>query len=114
MFSYPKPLDEDGTMLNGGGSRGHHEDCDGPSTEDSRTPDFVITIEVKDSQGCGAVTDNYNVAHPILNAIVTKTKPVLTQRVHGKVKCFNAERGYGFVNRSETREDVFVHRTAML
>ncbi|KAL1427252.1 hypothetical protein MTO96_017544 [Rhipicephalus appendiculatus] len=40
-------------------------------------------------------------------------QPVVAQRVLGTVKWFNVKDRYGFITRNDTREDIFVHQTAI-
>merc|ERR1711963_126778 len=43
-----------------------------------------------------------------------KPKQVIATKVSGTVKWFNVKSGYCFINRNDTKEDVFVHQTAII
>uniref|UniRef100_A0A5F4W8W6 CSD domain-containing protein n=1 Tax=Callithrix jacchus TaxID=9483 RepID=A0A5F4W8W6_CALJA len=41
-------------------------------------------------------------------------KKVIARKVLGTVKWFNVRNGYGFINRNDTKEDVFVHQGGVM
>ena len=50
------------------------------------------------------------------NTTVAKEEPkeVIIKKVTGIVKCFNIKTGCGFINRIDTKEDVFVHQSSII
>ena len=58
---------------------------------------------------------NNNAAIEGKDAVSSEEEPkeVVATKVCGTVKWFNVKSGYGFINRNDTKEDVFVHHTAI-
>ncbi|XP_013874969.1 Y-box-binding protein 2-A [Austrofundulus limnaeus] len=50
---------------------------------------------------------------PPLEPKAQPERKVIASAVQGTVKWFNVRNGYGFINRNDTKEDVFVHQTAI-
>ena len=77
-------------------------------TDPENNPAVAVTISSQDAsvhQGHDNQDDRQENEEP---------KEIIATKVTGTVKWFNVKSGYGFINRNDTKEDVFVHQTAIV
>ena len=77
-------------------------------TDPENNPAAAVTISSQDAsghQGHDSQDERQENEEP---------KEIIATKVTGTVKWFNVKSGYGFINRNDTKEDVFVHQTAIV
>merc|ERR1712241_607538 len=80
----------------------------GIMTDPENNPAAAVTISSQDAsghQGHDSQDERQENEEP---------KEIIATKVTGTVKWFNVKSGYGFINRNVTKEDVFVHQTAII
>jgi len=74
-------------------------------TDPENNPAAAVTISSQDASGDQEHDNQQENEEP---------KEIIATKVTGTVKWFNVKSGYGFINRNDTKEDVFVHQTAIV
>uniref|UniRef100_A0A1A7Z274 Y box binding protein 1 n=1 Tax=Iconisemion striatum TaxID=60296 RepID=A0A1A7Z274_9TELE len=72
-----------------------------------------MSSEAETQQPPQPAADAESPSSPAPAASAGDNKKVIATKVLGTVKWFNVRNGYGFINRNDTKEDVFVHQTAI-
>nr|XP_019573096.1 PREDICTED: Y-box-binding protein 3-like [Rhinolophus sinicus] len=83
------------------------------SVSPQATQKDLLSLGGGDSPGALVTSNHRGDAIPEATAAVSAQGMVIAKRVLGYVQWFNVKKGYGFISRNDTQEDVFVHQTAI-
>ena len=81
-----------------------------PSSDNNNPPEVNVNNTSSENNVEGGESNGDNHVEEKENE---EPKEIVATKVSGTVKWFNVKSGYGFINRNDTKEDVFVHQTAI-